>query len=532
MSSTTPSVPKVSSQSQNPAYHDDHRDTLTSYEANLEEGENFHGQESKTATTPIPDDKPYSIFTTRQKWTIVVIVSFAGMFSPLTANIYFPAIPVIANDFNKSVELINLTITMYMVMQGISPMIWGTLSDRYGRRLQFIGCTVVLSLSCIGLALVPTSAYWLLMVLRCLQAFGSASSIALAGGVISDIATPAERGGFFGFFATGPMIGPSIGPVIGGGLTQNLGWRSIFWFLCISSGVSAIMMFLVLPETLRAIVGNGSVKPPLIYRPPLSLVEKNFDPNATRPLRRRFRNPLVLFTYPDVIVLLVFNGILYSVFYGVTATISTLFEETYPWLNQTEIGLCFLAMGGGMVFGTMINGKLLDRDYQTIKKSIILKAETEKKGVTFEDIVREDKFPIEKARLRSASIYATLFIACNVGYGWCIQAKVSLAGPLLLQIIIGYTIMSSMNTVQTLLVDLFPAQGSSITACNNLIRCSLGAAMVSVIDIMIRSLGAGWAYVILAALCVAAMPLLFIELHYGPMWREQRRQKLARLDRL
>jgi hypothetical protein len=39
--------------------------------------------------------------------------------SPLTANIYFPAIPVISRDFHKSVELINLTVTMYMVMQGI-----------------------------------------------------------------------------------------------------------------------------------------------------------------------------------------------------------------------------------------------------------------------------------------------------------------------------------------------------------------------------------------------------------------------------
>lgn len=44
---------------------------------------------------------------------------------------------------------------------------------------MFIGCMIVLSLACVGLALVPTDAYWLLMVLRCLQAAGSASTIAL-----------------------------------------------------------------------------------------------------------------------------------------------------------------------------------------------------------------------------------------------------------------------------------------------------------------------------------------------------------------
>ena len=58
-------------------------------------------------------------------------------------------------------------------------MFWGTLSDRWGRRPIMIACLVTLSLSCVGLALVPTSAYWLLMLLRCIQATGSASTVAV-----------------------------------------------------------------------------------------------------------------------------------------------------------------------------------------------------------------------------------------------------------------------------------------------------------------------------------------------------------------
>ena len=51
-------------------------------------------------------------------------------YSPFTANIYFPAIPVISTAFNKSVELINLTVTMYMVMQGLCTS-WITESGLY-----------------------------------------------------------------------------------------------------------------------------------------------------------------------------------------------------------------------------------------------------------------------------------------------------------------------------------------------------------------------------------------------------------------
>lgn len=58
-------------------------------------------------------------------------------------------------------------------------MLWGLLSDRLGRRPIFLACLLVLSTACIGLALVPTSDYWLLMLLRCVQAAGSASTVAL-----------------------------------------------------------------------------------------------------------------------------------------------------------------------------------------------------------------------------------------------------------------------------------------------------------------------------------------------------------------
>jgi MFS family permease len=58
-------------------------------------------------------------------------------------------------------------------------MFWGTLADHKGRRPFILLCLLILGVSCVGLALVPTDAYWLLMLLRCLQAAGSASTVAL-----------------------------------------------------------------------------------------------------------------------------------------------------------------------------------------------------------------------------------------------------------------------------------------------------------------------------------------------------------------
>lgn len=129
-----------------------------------------------------------------------------------------------------------------------------------------------------------------------------------------------------------------------------------------------------------------------------------------------------------------------AVFYGVLASISSLFARTYPFLSETDIGLCFLSVGGGMIVGSLINGRLLDREYRITKENLVraLK-ERREDAISDEDAAREvthaDVFPIEMARLRSSPIYLLVLAACNVGYGWSLQKKASIAVPLVLQFI-------------------------------------------------------------------------------------------------
>ncbi|RDB28706.1 Quinidine resistance protein 1 [Hypsizygus marmoreus] len=472
--------------------------------------------ESAEPDVAIRDSRPYSVFTTREKWFIICIISFAATFSPLTANIYFPAIPALVKAFSKSTELINLTVTMYLVMQGLAPMLWGPVSDRHGRRPIFLGCLLILALSCVGLALVPVSAYWLLMLLRCLQAAGSASTIAIGAGVIGDITLPRERGGFLGIFTLGPMLGPAIGPVIGGALAEHLGWRSIFWFMCIAASGCFIMLVLFLPETLRRLVGDGSVIPSALYRPVIPIIKHRGEPDLDSiPRTRVSYNPFRLLVHTDIIILLGLNAIVCAVYNSFTATTSTLFTSAYPFLSETKIGLCFLAIGGGMAIGSTLNGKFLDWEYRRIreqlKQEVAITSEGEKSTQPQNTSSIED-FPIEKARLRALPFFVIALIVCCAGYGWCLQKQVNLAVPLVLQTIVGYISIAVMNSTQTLMIDLFPRQGSSITACNNLVRCSFSALLISVIQLIINAIGIGWTFVLLGGITVLVLPLLYLEM--------------------
>ncbi|KDR74378.1 hypothetical protein GALMADRAFT_250288 [Galerina marginata CBS 339.88] len=473
-----------------------------------------------------------SRFTKGEKWFIVCFSSFVGLFSPLTANVYFPAIPTLSRVFNKSTELINLTVTMYMVLQGVAPMLWGPLSDHVGRRPISAACLLLLSLSCVGLALVPTSDYWLLMFLRCFQAAGSASTIAIGAGVIGDISTRAERGGFFGVFTLGPMVGPAIGPVIGGVLADRLGWRSIFWFLCIAASICFIVIILFQPETLPAIADSKRNDLFVVYRPVLPIIGRN-KPSVKAPSTPRPkvpRNPFRLFLNPDVDVLLAISALTCAVFYGILATVSSLFARAYPSLNEIEIGLCFLAFGGGTILGSTITGRMLDRDYRRFKKNAEAQHPGAESGI---DLTKEESFPLEKARLRLMPYFILLLVATCAGYGWCIEKQVNLAGPLILQAIVGYIGISVMNASQTLLIDLMPGQSSSVSACSNITRSTLSALIVSVIELVVKAIGIGWTFVLLSGLALLSLPLVYISIRIGPRCRSKRNrakeEELARI---
>lgn len=147
--------------------------------------------------TPASDpEPPYHILSKAQKWRLVVFVSLAGAFSPLSSNIYFPAIQSISHDLGVSTTLVALTITVYMIVQGIAPSLFGAVADTCGRRLSLTISLVIYVAA--NLALAFTANYPMLLVLRGVQAAGSAATISISAGVIADIANPQERGGFMG----------------------------------------------------------------------------------------------------------------------------------------------------------------------------------------------------------------------------------------------------------------------------------------------------------------------------------------------
>jgi MFS family permease len=446
----------------------------------------------------------------------------AGFVSPMTANIYFPALNPIAADLGVPVRLINLTLTTYMVFQAIAPTLVGDFGDMAGRRPAFIICFIIYILANLGLAL--QSNYAALMVLRMVQSAGSSGTLSLCFAVVADVAVSAERGTYMGIVGAGINVGPALSPVLGGILAEYLGWRAIFWFCLIYAAAWLIPYVLAVPETGRKVVGNGSVPAQGLNMTAIDLFRRHrrrehADTAGSAPKRElRFPNPInalrVVFE-KEMALLLLYNTLIYLVFILIAATVSTEFADIYH-LSDLQIGLCYLPYGLGCCLAAVLQGYILDYNYRRIAHNIGFKIDY-KRG----DDLRT--FPIEKARLMP--VYPMLYtgIAAVICYGWVLQAETNLAGPLVLLFVVGLCVTGSFSILNTLIVDLYPEAPATAVAANNLVRCLFGAAGTAFIESMLRAMGRGWTYTFWALVLVVCSPVLWVLAVKGPGWREEAR---------
>lgn len=462
---------------------------------------------------------PYTVFSRRSRIGVTIMVSFASVVSPMTSNIYFPALDSVADDLGVSLGLINLTLTTYMIFQGLAPTLLGDFGDKAGRRPAYTLSFLVFLAANVGLGLQRN--YAALMVLRCVQSAGSSGTLALGFGVIADLAPRATRAKYMGYLGAAINVGPTLGPFLGGVLSQTLGWPSIFWFLAIFVTVFLVPWVLFAPETGRNVVGNGSYAAQKWNRP---LVQCSGDrrpkeemPPSQRP-KLSIPNPLstlaMVFEKEMGSILLV-AAVIYLAFILVAATMGTIIKRIYGY-DDLQVGLCYLPYGIGCCVTSIGQGYIQNWNYRRISKMVGFDLKSRENG---------DKFPIEKARLQL--IYPSMLIGSGalIGYGWALQAETFIAVPLVMVFIIGMMVPTSLNMITTLMVDLFPEAPASAAAANNLVRCLFGAAATAVIDYMLKGMGKGWCFTFLALLMLACVPWLFYIEKVGPRWRAEKRQR-------
>jgi DHA1 family bicyclomycin/chloramphenicol resistance-like MFS transporter len=176
-------------------------------------------------------------------WLLMMIT----LASPFAMNVFNPAMPDVVRAFDSRIDIVQLTLTLYLFTLGFTQLLCGALSDRYGRRpLMIIGMVIHL----LG-SLLAAIAWdvWILIVGRILQAFGGGATLILIRTMILDATEKSEAGRLLSFIYMAVAIAQMIAPTIGGYLNHYFNWRFIFYFSFVMNLAITLVMLRKLGES-------------------------------------------------------------------------------------------------------------------------------------------------------------------------------------------------------------------------------------------------------------------------------------------
>lgn len=184
----------------------------------------------------------------RPPYLILIAMSAVG---PISLNIFVPSMPGLQATFGASTGAVQLTLTVYIASIALCQLLYGPLSDRFGRRplvLAGLALYVAASLAC---ALAPSLEF--LIAARGLQAIGGASGMILSRAIVRDLFERDKAASVLGYITMAWVVAPMIAPTIGGFLDQAFSFRAGFVLLTAIGAVVLVAAWRTLPETNAAL---------------------------------------------------------------------------------------------------------------------------------------------------------------------------------------------------------------------------------------------------------------------------------------
>ncbi|MEN2979304.1 multidrug effflux MFS transporter [Tistrella bauzanensis] len=191
--------------------------------------------------TPPPPGAPRGLDA--PLWILVVITAIG----PVALNLFVPSMPAAQRMLAISDAAIQLTLTLYLVALAGAQLIYGPVSDRFGRRPPLIAGLVFLALGSVVAATADSATQ--LVLGRVLQAAGGCAGLVLGRAMIRDRHDPSEAASRIATVTLAMMLAPMLTPAVGGYADQFLGWRAGFWIIAGIGGAIFAAVALKLPET-------------------------------------------------------------------------------------------------------------------------------------------------------------------------------------------------------------------------------------------------------------------------------------------
>lgn len=277
-------------------------------------------------------EAPKKMDINKQYW-LVILLGVLTAFDPLTIDMYLPAFLLIEQDLKTNISLVELSVTLFFIGMATGQLVYGPLSDKYGRKKPLIGGMILYFGATIGCALANHIGIFLFF--RLLQAFGGCASMVISRAIIRDLFEKKEVAMFLSNLALVMGIAPILAPSIGAFISQFFGWRAIFYFLASANLLCIFISMIYLPET-------------------------NIKKNKNLNLKQVISSYLSFFSERSFIGYLIPDMAVRAGMFAYIAGSPFVFISLFK-LTPSEYGIVFGINGLGLLLAAQINRRLLNR---------------------------------------------------------------------------------------------------------------------------------------------------------------------------
>jgi DHA1 family bicyclomycin/chloramphenicol resistance-like MFS transporter len=246
-------------------------------------------------------------------------------------HILSPVLPLIGEDFSADIAATQLTVSLYMFVFAGGQLIYGPLSDRYGRKPVLLAGLAIYIVAGV-LCATATTIEWLLAA-RMLQALGGCAGLVIGRAIVHDTSRDADAAATIGALNTVLLVSPAVAPVLGLWLAQHLDWRAVPMIL-VAFGVAAFI------GTLWRISETGG--------------------RRSEPVRTTLANYARLAVSPRFMIQ-VLGGSLTTTTMFVVLTMSPFVVVNHLRRPLADAGFYYVVFIGGLIAGSIISTRLVRR---------------------------------------------------------------------------------------------------------------------------------------------------------------------------
>jgi len=339
------------------------------------------------------------------------------MIGPFSIDTYLPSFPAIAQGLSVGLPALAQTLSIYLIAFAAATLLWGPLSDRFGRRPTLLVSLTLFIVASIGCALAES--YSMLMLWRACQGAFACGGMVIGRAVVRDVYEGPMAQRAMSHVMLVFAAAPALAPVIGGWLESLFGWRSVFQFLALFGLFAVVLVFRWLPET-HPQAARQSIHP------------RSVGANYLRALRHgRFLTLVAALS-------LGFGGL----FLYISGSPALIYDHL--GLGEGDFGLFFIPAVAGMMAGSWLSGR-----------------------------IAHSWPPLKILRLGFA-VLAVAFIANLLDALWSAPALLSVVAPLVVYAF-GVTLIIPVLTVQAL--DCFPHNRGMASAVQSFAQMSFNAVV-------------------------------------------------------